>query len=55
MAKLGTKGPWHMLFHVISKIAFALIYSAYLGVADGARAKAVAAAKKRLRTPCWRS
>lgn len=41
------KGPWHMLFHVISKIAFALIYSAYLGVADGARAKAVAAAKKR--------
>ena len=41
------KGPWHMLFHVISKIAFALIYSAYLGVADGARAKAVAAARKR--------
>jgi acyl-CoA dehydrogenase len=41
------KGPWHMLFHVISKIAFALIYSAYLGVADGARANAVAAAAKR--------
>lgn len=41
------KGPWHMLFHVISKIAFALIYSAYLGVADGARAKAVAVAAKR--------
>ncbi len=41
------KGPWHMLFHVISKIAFALVYSAYLGVADGARARAVEAAKKR--------
>lgn len=41
------KGPWHMLFHIISKIAFALIYSAYLGVADGARANALAMASKR--------
>ena len=41
------QGPWHMLFHIISKIAFALIYSAYLGVADGARATALAAVSKR--------
>ena len=40
-------GPWHMLFHIISMIAFALIYSAYVGVAEGARARALAAAKKR--------
>ena len=41
------KGPWHRLFHIISKIAFALIYSAYVGIADGARQKALAAAAKR--------
>ena len=40
-------GIWHMLFHIIAKIAFALIYSAYVGVADGARVKALAAATKR--------
>lgn len=40
-------GQWHMLFHIISKIAFALIYSAYLGVAESARDAAVAAASKR--------
>lgn len=34
-------GPWHPLFHIISMIAFVLIYSAYLGVAEGARAKAL--------------
>lgn len=44
-------GPWHMLFHVISMIAFALIYSAYMGVADGARARALAAARKRPEDP----
>lgn len=32
-------GRWHMLFHIISMIAFPLIYSAYAGVADGARAR----------------
>lgn len=40
-------GQWHMLFHIISKIAFALIYSAYLGVAEGARDVAVGVASKR--------
>ncbi|WP_118856939.1 acyl-CoA dehydrogenase family protein [Sphingomonas mesophila] len=40
-------GEWHMLFHVISKIAFALIYAAYLGIAEGARDAAVAAVAKR--------
>jgi alkylation response protein AidB-like acyl-CoA dehydrogenase len=41
------KGKWHPLFHAISSIAFALIYSAYLGVAEGARANALAAAKRK--------
>ena len=41
------QGQWHMLFHIISMIAFPLIYSAYLGVAEGARDKALAMAKKR--------
>lgn len=41
------RGKWHMLFHVISMIAFAPIYSAYAGVADGARATALAIARKR--------
>ncbi|KQY31235.1 acyl-CoA dehydrogenase [Caulobacter sp. Root487D2Y] len=35
-------GPWHPLFHIIAMIAFALIYSAYLGVAESARAQALA-------------
>lgn len=41
------KGKWHPLFHAISLVAFPLIYSAYLGVAEAARAKAIAQAKKR--------
>jgi acyl-CoA dehydrogenase len=45
------QGRWHMLFHVISKIAFALIYSAYVGVAEGARNRAVEMAKKRPADP----
>jgi len=40
-------GEWHMLFHIISKMAFAFIYSAYLGVAEAARDLAVEAAKNR--------
>jgi alkylation response protein AidB-like acyl-CoA dehydrogenase len=40
-------GEWHMLFHVISKIAFAFIYSAYLGVAESARDIAIASAGPR--------
>ena len=31
------QGKWHMLFHIISMIAFPLIYSAYLGVAESVR------------------
>jgi alkylation response protein AidB-like acyl-CoA dehydrogenase len=45
------QGQWHMLFHVISMIAFALIYSAYVGVAEGARIRALEMAKKRPRDP----
>src|SRR5690242_6426128 len=41
------QGKWHMLFHIISMIAFPLIYSAYLGIAEGARAKALEIARKK--------
>ncbi len=41
------QGPWHGLFHIISMIAFALVYSAYLGVAEGARDKALAIARRK--------
>lgn len=41
------QGKWHMLYHVISMIAFPLIYSAYVGIAEGARTRALAMAKKR--------
>ena len=41
------KGQWHMLFHTISMIAFASIYSAYMGVADGARRRALEIARAR--------
>lgn len=41
------QGKWHMLFHIISMIAFPLIYSAYVGVAEGARAKALEIARRK--------
>lgn len=41
------QGQWHMLFHIIGMIAFPLIYSVYLGVAEGARDRALDMAKKR--------
>jgi len=41
------QGKWHMLFHLISMIAFPLIYSAYLGVAESARATALEIARKK--------
>jgi acyl-CoA dehydrogenase len=41
------KGKWHPLFHTISMIAFALIYSAYVGVAEGARGRALEIARKK--------
>lgn len=45
------QGKWHMLFHTISMIAFASIYSAYMGVADGARHRALEIAAKRPADP----
>ena len=41
------QGKWHPLFHMISLFAFPLIYSAYAGVADGARAKALEFASRK--------
>ncbi|MEZ0212967.1 MAG: acyl-CoA dehydrogenase family protein, partial [Xanthobacteraceae bacterium] len=41
-----TQGEWHMLFHIISMVAFPLIYAAYLGVAESARDIAVGLAKR---------
>jgi indole-3-acetate monooxygenase len=40
-------GEWHPLFHVIATIAFPLIYSVYVGVAESARDLAVEMARKR--------
>lgn len=39
------QGRWHPLFHAISMLAFPLIYSAYVGVADGARKRALEIAR----------
>ena len=41
------QGEWHMLFHIISMIAFAIIYAPYLGIAEGARNRALALVSKR--------
>lgn len=41
------QGKWHPLFHIISMIAFPLIYSAYVGVAESAREAAVEAARRK--------
>ncbi|MBL8781031.1 MAG: acyl-CoA dehydrogenase family protein [Alphaproteobacteria bacterium] len=41
------QAKWHHLFHIISQQAFPLIYAAYMGVADSARAKAIEIAKKK--------
>lgn len=41
------QGRWHPLFHAISQLAFPLIYSAYTGVADGARTRALEIARRR--------
>ncbi len=41
------QGEWHPLFHIISMIAFPIIYAAYLGVAEAARTRAVEMAAKR--------
>jgi alkylation response protein AidB-like acyl-CoA dehydrogenase len=41
-------GVWHPSFHLISMIAFPLVYAVYTGVAEAARDIAVAAAAKRI-------
>lgn len=46
------KGKWHPLFHAISLLAFPLIYSAYVGVAEGARDKALEVARRRPADEC---
>jgi indole-3-acetate monooxygenase len=40
-------GEWHPLFHIIASIAFPLVYSVYLGVAESARDLAITLAKRR--------
>ncbi|HKS17807.1 MAG TPA: acyl-CoA dehydrogenase family protein [Bradyrhizobium sp.] len=40
-------GEWHPLFQIIATIAFPLVYSAYVGVAESARDIAIATAKRR--------
>lgn len=41
------QGKWHPLFHAISMIAFPLVYSAYVGVAQAARDRTLEYVKKR--------
>ncbi|MBR0906335.1 acyl-CoA dehydrogenase family protein [Bradyrhizobium liaoningense] len=40
-------GEWHPLFHIIATIAFPLVYSVYLGIAESARDIAIGLAKKK--------
>jgi acyl-CoA dehydrogenase len=40
-------GVWHPLLHLVSMIAFPIVYSVYTGIAEAARDIAVAEAKKR--------
>lgn len=42
-----TAGEWHLLFQIIATVAFPLIYSVYLGVAEAARDIAIKLAGKR--------
>jgi alkylation response protein AidB-like acyl-CoA dehydrogenase len=41
------QGKWHVLFHLVSMLALPLVYSAYLGVAEAARERALAIVRKR--------
>jgi alkylation response protein AidB-like acyl-CoA dehydrogenase len=40
-------GEWHPIFQIIATIAFPLVYSVYLGVAESARDLAIALAKRK--------
>src|SRR5262249_35060681 len=40
-------GEWHPVFHIIATIAFPLVYSVYLGVAESARDIAIGLAKRK--------
>jgi alkylation response protein AidB-like acyl-CoA dehydrogenase len=40
-------GKWHPLFHLISLLAFPLVYAVYAGVADGAREAALAMVRRK--------
>jgi alkylation response protein AidB-like acyl-CoA dehydrogenase len=44
-------GKWHPLFHIIASVAFPLIYSVYVGVAEAARDLAVKEAGKKKADP----
>jgi acyl-CoA dehydrogenase len=41
------QGKWHPLYHAICMVALPIIYSAYVGVAESARAQALRTAKKK--------
>jgi alkylation response protein AidB-like acyl-CoA dehydrogenase len=41
------RGKWHPLFHGVAMIALPMVYAAYVGVAERARVKAIAAARKK--------
>jgi len=43
----GKAGQWHPVFQIIATLAFPLVYSVYLGIAESARDIAVGLAKKR--------
>ncbi len=47
MALKRKAGEWHLLFQIISTIAFSLVYGVYLGVAESARDIAIDMAKKK--------
>jgi len=44
-ARRGAPGTWHPLFHMVYGVAFPIVYSAYVGVAEAARASALALAR----------
>jgi acyl-CoA dehydrogenase len=43
-------GKWHPLFHGVSMIALPMVYAAYLGVAENARARAIELARRKAGT-----